>query len=293
MEICVSTYSFSQLIDKGELNQLGTIKASKDLGFNAVEVCDINPHDNSSKREYAAKIKEEADSLGVKLVNFVFGADLLNGSGDRKGNIDAEMSYLKEMVDIAEILGVNHLRHDVLYKLGEFRSFDTALPIIASRVREISEYAKSKGIRTSVENHGLICQSPDRMERLFKAVDCDNFGTICDMGNFLCCDCDIIQAVSTVAPFATFVHAKDMYLKSGNCIDAPGEGFFNTRGMNYLQGVVIGHGIVPVTQCLKILKNAGYDGYVTIEYEGFMNCLDGIRIGKSNLEKYIANANLK
>ncbi len=284
MKVCVTSYSFNKLMKKGEITQLGTIKAAKELGFDGIEFSGITPHDESTPKEYAKKLREEADKHEIPIVSFVCGADLINGRDGR--SVEEEISYVKEMVDIAAILGVKTMRHDVLYSLGQYKSFDALLPTLAKRVSEIAEYAKTKGVKTCVENHGFICQDPDRCERLFNAVESDNFGLLCDMGNFLCADADPAKSVSTVAPYAVFVHAKDFYVKPGNT-DNPGEGFFTSRGGNYLKGTIVGHGNVPVKQCLSILKKAGYDGFVSLEFEGMEENMEALRIGLANLRRFI------
>jgi sugar phosphate isomerase/epimerase len=100
------------------------------------------------------------------------------------------------------------------------------------------------------------------------------------MGNFLCVDEDPIHAVSRVAPYAFHVHAKDFRYNSLN------KGIM-TRGANYISGTVIGEGVVPVRQCLAILKKAGYDGFCSIEYEGSEDCIAGIAKGIENLKSFI------
>lgn len=283
MKISVSSYSFARWMK--DKNQLETIKLAKELGFEAIEFSEILPHDGSSLEEYAEKLRKECEKYGVTICNLVFPADFVNGcDGDRK----KEIERVKKMVDVAAILGVKSIRHDATS--GEnCNSFDAVLPVIADACRSVTEYAQQKGIRTMVENHGYFCQDSLRVEQLYNAVDHPNFGLLCDMGNFLCVDEDPVTAVSRVAPYAIHVHAKDFFVKSGNEPN-PGEGFFGTRGGNYLKGAIIGQGTVPVLQCLKILKRAKYDGYVGIEYEGFEDNIDGVRIGLDNLKRYIAMA---
>lgn len=288
MTPCISTYSFQQLISKGELTQIGSLAKAKELGFSAVEIASLNNGDKPVL-EYAKELRDEADRLGITIVNLVFGADFLNGTSDRGFDIEEEMAFARQMIDAADVLGVKIIRHDALWSLGNCRTFEEALPTVAERIREISLYAKGKGIRTTVENHGRICQDPERMVELVRAVGCDNFGVLCDIGNFLCNDCEPARSVALVAPLTFFAHVKDFYFKSGNTLDAPGRGYFKTRSGNYLKGAIVGHGAVPVTQCLKTLKDYGYDGYVTIEFEGSEDCILGIQIGKENLERYIAN----
>ena len=87
-------------------------------------------------------------------------------------------------------------------------------------------------------------------------------------------------------PYIRHVHAKDFHIKSGMGFN-PGDGFFKSRGGNYLRGSIIGHGDIPVYQCLALLKDKGYNGPVSVEFEGIENCLKGIEIGHKNLTKMI------
>ena len=45
--------------------------------------------------------------------------------------------------------------------------------------------------------------------------------------------------------------------------------------------------MVPVAQDIKVLKAAGYDGYVTVEFEGMEKTLQAIEIGIANLKRFI------
>jgi sugar phosphate isomerase/epimerase len=103
-------------------------------------------------------------------------------------------------------------------------------------------------------------------------------------GNFLCVDEDPITAVSRVAPYAFHAHVKDFrYVKEGECC-----GSILTRGANRIVGTVTGEGVVPVKQCLAILKRAGYDGYVSVEYEGIEDCIAGLTRAVANVKSFIA-----
>ena len=214
--------------------------------------------------------------------SYAVGANLYHDTPE--ANAEA-VAKLKEHVDIAAILGTKIMRHDVCYTLGKSgnsRSFDLMLPTIAANTRKVTEYAESKGVVTCTENHGFIAQDSDRVERLFNAVAHNNYGLLVDVGNFVCAGEDPAMAVCRVAPYAVHVHAKDMILK-----DEPTEGFFMTRDARYCCGAVFGEGVVPVKRCFAILKNAGYDGWVALEYEGKEDCISGITRGYSNLKKLV------
>lgn len=281
MKYAVSTYSFSALMNSKKMTQLDCIPKAKEMGFDGVELVDIENFANGDLLGYAKKLADEARKNDIELSNFAFSADF-----SVKSEFKTQVQRVKNMVDATEVLGVKTIRHDVLHGLGDYRSFGEALPAISDACRQITEYAEPKGIRTMVENHGFICQDSIRMEQLFNAVNHKNFSLLVDIGNFLCADDDPILAVSRVAPYAAYVHVKDFLLKPGSGAD-PGDGFFKTRGSNYLRGTIVGHGAVPVKQCLDILTNSGYNGYVTVEYEGMEPTLDGIAIGLKNIKNYL------
>ena len=62
-----------------------------------------------------------------------------------------------------------------------------------------------------------------------------------------------------------------------------------SRAGNYLRGAIIGHGDACAAQSIGILKRSGYDGYVTVEFEGLEDKLVGIELGLANLRRFIAD----
>ena len=256
------------------------------MGFDAIEAVDfVMGCPPEEMPEQAKKIKAEADKHGRAVSSFAISADLLNGQ-DGSGDVAKEIARVKSMVDIAEILGAPRMRHDItMGQKGSPRSYAALVPQLAESVREITEYAAGKGIVTMTENHGFFSQDSERVELLYNTVNHPNFGLLCDIGNFTCADENPATAVARVAPYTRYVHAKDFIIKS-YYDDNPGEGAFQTRAGNYLRGTVIGQGNVPVKQCLHILKAAGYDDTIAIEFEGMEPALTAIRIGLANLKRY-------
>jgi inosose dehydratase len=46
---------------------------------------------------------------------------------------------------------------------------------------------------------------------------------------------------------------------------------------NYLRGAIFGHGDIDVRMILKTIKQSGYEGYISLEFEGLEDCLPGSR----------------
>ena len=285
MKISVSSYSFSQLLNSGENTQLTLIALAKEMGFDAIEFTDLCPPEGASEEEYARQIKAESERVGLPVSSYTIGADFLKAE-----NLDGEIARVCKKVDIASILGVKVMRHDATTGFNEedrhYKGFDEALPVLIKGCKAVTDYAKQYGICTCVENHGFFSQESLRVEKLVTGVADKNFGLLIDIGNFACADDPSPVAVGRLAPYTKYVHVKDFHIKSGNGIN-PGRGFFRSRGGNYLRGAIIGHGDIPVMQCLSILKNSGYDGYVSIEFEGMEKAIDGISTGLENLRNML------
>ncbi len=291
MKFAVSSYSLSSLVGKGEKTEKELIAVAKELGFDGIEFAEIHTPDDMEKLDYAKALKAECDIQGIELVQYSVGADFIYGSD---GDLEKEIERLKKEVDVACALGAKGMRHDATggYRDEDkkYNGFEQALPRITSGYRAVTEYAEEKGIRTMIENHGYFCQDSDRVERIITGVNHKNFGVLIDMGNFLCADENPVTAASRLAPFVSYVHAKDFHIKSGSEF-APCDGFFKSRGGNYLRGAVLGHGNVPVFQVLSIMKDSGYDGYITLEFEGHEDALTACKWGLNNLKAMCASLN--
>ncbi len=287
MKISVSSYSFNQYIKAGKMTQLDCVKKAAEMGFDGIEFTNLSPVENSTLEDrllYAAQIRDEAKKYGIEIIAYAIGANLYQPTEEEN---EAEVERVKGELDVAAVLGVKILRHDVCYSEkhdGVVASFERMLPTIAKNAKSITEYAKTLGIRTCSENHGYIAQDSDRVEKLFNAVASDNYGILVDVGNFACADEDSAVAVSRLANYALHVHAKDFVKKPYGASEDEG---ITTRACNKIIACAVGDGDIPVKQCIAILKRAGYDGYVSIEFEGKEDCITAIARGKQRLESYI------
>lgn len=286
MKFSVSTYSFSQLTSKGEKTEKELIALAKEMEFDGIEFAEIHPPKGVSKENYAKELRDECEKVGITAVNYTIGAEFLYPRG---GSVDSEVERLRKELDIAKILGVSGMRHDATggwkNENRMQRGYNEALPYLVEGCKKVTEYGKTLGIRTMVENHGYFCQDSERVEKLINGVADENFGVLFDMGNFLCADEDPIFAVGRLAPYVFHVHAKDFHLKSGDSI-APTNGFFPSRAGNFLRGAIVGHGCVPVLQCMSTLIKSGYNGFISIEFEGIEDAKTGVEWGLNTLVRY-------
>ena len=281
MQVVLSTYSLSAWMRETGKTQFDCLQKAKDLGFAGVELVDICPPGGESLTDYATRLRREADRLGLFFANLAIGANFLQENDEA---MDREIERLCGLVDAAVILGAPRMRHDMLYVMPEGMTFEGIFDRLVDGCRRVTTYAATRGVVTMIENHGYVCQHSERMLKLYHAVDHPNFGLLTDIGNFMCVDQDPAEAVAQVAPLARYVHAKDFLYRRKEDAD-PGDGWFGTANGNRLRGTVVGHGIVPVPTCFGLLKAAGYDGPITLEFEGLERTDDAMLLGKANIER--------
>lgn len=289
MKTGVSSYSFSKLTQSGKMDLFGIIEKTAEMGFDAIEFSNLPVEDHKERLELAKKIKRRCADAGLELVNFAVPADMLKGSG---GDLEKEVTKIKQEVLVAQALGVDKMRHDATFgfECGDSgsRSFDYYLERIAQGCREITFFAKELGIKTMVENHGRYAQDSERIEALVNEVDSDNFGVLLDVGNFMCVDEDPVLATARLISYAFHIHFKDFHVKDGSMFN-PGPGWFYSRYGTYLRGSIIGHGDLPLSQCMNIIKQYNYDGTLSIEFEGLEEPLFAIETGLKNLKRLISS----
>ena len=135
--IACSTYSFNQLISKGEISQLESLQLAKEMGFDAIEIVGLIHDESIAERDYVYQLKEELERLNFPIASFTFHANLLHEDAEQT---HLEIKRIKKMIDYAEILGAKRIRHDVAWGQSK-KSFDIVLPDLALACRTITEYA--------------------------------------------------------------------------------------------------------------------------------------------------------
>lgn len=285
MKTGVSLYSLSRAIKANEMTVTQAIEWTADKGAEHVEIVPCG-FSLAEDRKLLDAIVATTARLGMAISSYTIGANFVRGTD---AEFRAEIERVKKEVDIAAALGVKRMRHDVAYRPPEeatLANFEKDLPFIVEACREVADRAAKHGIVTSIENHGYHVQHFDRVQRVIDQVNRENFKTTLDIGNFVVVDLNPLAGVRKNAPLASMVHVKDFYLRDAKA--DPGKGWGKTLGGNYFRGAIVGHGDIDIKAALKLLKDVGYDGYLSLEFEGMEDCRAGVEIGLENLKRFVA-----
>lgn len=283
MKVGLSTYSLQQALDRKELTVPDAIRWIADQGGEHVEIVPMG-FSLIDNPELIDEIKAVAKEVRIDISNYAIGANF--AVQEDAEALEQEIQNVMRHVDVAAALGVKLMRHDVAFRPapeGTVAQFEIDLPVLVKACQRIADYAADFGITTSVENHGYYVQSSERIQRLLHETARSNFKTTLDVGNFLCVDEDPVSAVKNNIPYASIVHAKDFYWRPS--YRNPGEGWFQTSHGNYLRGAIVGHGDIDMPEVFRVLKKSGYDGYISVEFEGMEDCKTASRIAMDNVRR--------
>jgi len=247
-KISLAQWSLHRTIrDAKQMDHLDFAKVAREqFGIDAVEYVNQFFKDKAKDESYLADMKQRAADHGVtSLLIMIDGEGALGApqEGDRIKTVENH----KKWVDAAKFLGC----HSIRVNAGSTGSFEEQQKLAADGLRRLSEYAGGAGLNVLVENHGGLSSNGEWLAGVMKLVNMDNCGTLPDFGNFMISrgdnpvEYDKYKGVTELMPFAKAVSAKTYdFDESGN------ESTIDYRRM------------------MQIVLDAGYNGYVGIEYEG-------------------------
>lgn len=291
MELCVSTYSLLRWRTKENKKIEHCIDWLASIGLTAIEFSGLGENFDGDPIRRARALRKRCEKNGMKVASYCVPGELLVDAKQQRKVIN----QIKQQIDVAAELGAPSMRHDVTRgpKDGQRMTLNQVLKEIVPAVRELAEYGQEKGVKTTLENHGFYLQTADRVEKLIQKVDHPNYGLTIDLGNFLCLDQDAVAATRQLAKYVVMAHAKDFYVRPKRNLppNAPAvgdmpevnTGWFATPKSIALRGAIVGQGTLDLPAQIKILKQAKYDGFLSLEFEGIEDPRDAVRLGLAYL----------
>jgi sugar phosphate isomerase/epimerase len=242
--------------------------------------------------DYIAQMKKRCDDLGIKsLLIMCDGVGQIGDPNNAKRTTTVEGHYA--WLDAAKQLGCHSIR--VNSGSNARLPADEQAKLCADGLRRLSERAKPMGLNVIVENHGGLSSHGDWLAGVLKSVGMDNCGSLPDFGNF--------HVVKNHGNDEQFEKEKAVFANvEGLVVDELGLGFDRYQGVKLLMPFAKGvsaksHNFndkgeetrTDFRKMMKIVKEAGYMGYLGVEYEGSeLSEIDGIKATKALLEKVIA-----
>jgi len=261
-DISLAEWSLNKSLFGGKLSNLDfPLKAKNDYGINAVEYVNQFFMDKAQDMNYLKDLKTRTDDNGITNVLIMIDREgQLANTDDNERKKAVENHY--KWVDAAKYLGCHSIRVNAAGNGCREDVQKTAVDGLGM----LSEYGKQAGINIIVENHGGFSSDGKWLSEVIKQVESPYCGTLPDFGNFRLREnvtYDRYAGVKDLMPYAKGVSAKSHeFDKNGNEVHT------------------------DYGKMLQIVKDAGYKGYIGIEYEGSnLGEDEGIMATKQLLEK--------
>ncbi|MCG9972694.1 sugar phosphate isomerase/epimerase family protein [Christiangramia crocea] len=260
-KISLAQWSLNKQIFAGDLDPMDFAEKASSMGFDGIEyVSGFYAERIKSADDPQAELKIVLDSLKAKSEEFGVKNVLIMVDGE--GDLATTDSIVrnkavenhKKWVDAANFLGCHSIRVN-LFGAEDPEKWKNAA---ADALSKLSEYAAGKNVNVLVENHGYLSSNADLLVEVMELVDMKNCGTLPDFGNFCLkredgerweAECieeyPKYEGVEKMMPYAKAVSAKSYS--------------FNEQGEEE---------VIDYKRMLQIVKDAGYTGYIGIEFEG-------------------------
>jgi sugar phosphate isomerase/epimerase len=246
--ISLAEWSYHRALQAGKMTHLEFItRAREEHGLEAVEYVNVFFFDRARDRGYLREMSSRADFAGVRSLLIMCDDEGDLGDPDPARRGDAVENH-HQWLDAAAALGCHSIR--VNARSSPELSLEEQQKHAVDGLRRLSELADRYGLNVLVENHGGSSSNGAWLSSVMKGVGHPRIGTLPDFGNFRIREApeewyDRYRGVSELMPFARAVSAKS------HDFDDRGE---ETR--------------TDYRKMMKIVLDAGYRGFLGIEYEG-------------------------
>ena len=249
-DISLAQWSLHREFQSGRSTTKQFAELSKnEFGIDAIEYVNqfyMDDYSDALINELALR----SDDLGVTNVLIMVDKEGNLGASDEKERVQSVENH-KRWAEMAHRLGCHSLRVNA-YGDG---SYDDQIDQAADGLNRLSEVCKPLGLSVCVENHGDLSSNGEWLASVMKRAANPNVGTLPDFGNFITNyetreEFDKYRGVELLMPYAKGVSAKAFN--------------FDEKGLEP---------DIDFVRMFTFVKEAGYTGYVGIEYEGENNGL--------------------
>lgn len=247
------------------------LQYAKATGFDSVELNVGDVWDEKScpccAQSGAEELRNTLKSMGLECSAFDAGNDFIVLD---PAEVKAQVDRMRTVCELAQIVGTNVIRTEGGRPKDEVPE-ERWVEAMAGCLKRCAEWAEGMGIQFAVDNHGYVTNEWPVQLELFEAVGSKCVGANFDTMNYRWFGHGLEklhEIYEAIAPHVMHTHMKD--------------GFDSRESY---KGAALGEGEIDLKWAVKCLKQAGYQGVYTAEYEGpedtaigYKKCLDWMKV---------------
>jgi sugar phosphate isomerase/epimerase len=249
----------------GQMDLAGFVDFVAGQDAEGVELLDYFWKDKASE---LPRVKKQIADAGLELAVYSVGNDFFQPD---RAVWEKQLADMKTGIDTANALEVGLMR---VFSGNRKEGYELAdgMDWIIDGLAQSAEYAAAHGVVLALENHGLMAGRSDQVRHMIETVNSPSLRANLDTGNFLLVGQNPTDAARDLADVVSLVHLKDFAVAPEGQTSHVYKGL---DGVGYT-GTVVSEGQVDLAEIISILGKAGYDGWLSLEYEGG---LDPLTIG--------------
>ncbi len=278
-KISLAQWSLHMRYQAPDGNPYNFARDAKELGFDAVEYVTQFYEDDVKELGIDAVVdslinEQKKHGVSTVLVMVDHEGDLADPNLEKR-NLAVENH--KKWVDAVDKMGGHAIR---------VNTFGTNAPeiwidVVQDGLRKLSQYAATKGINVLAENHGWLSSDAPLVMQAIKGVDMPNCGTLPDFGNWCVKRENEERWGKCVEEFPDYYKGLAMMMPAAMAVSAKAYEFDEDGNETK----------IDFYKMLQIVKDAGYEGYIGVEYESeTLSEPDGIVATKNLINKAYAKA---
>jgi sugar phosphate isomerase/epimerase len=272
-KLSLAQWSLHRYVEEDKKSPFHFASQAKEMGFEGLEyVSQLYEHE-INKLGFdvvidSLKILSEKESIQNVLIMVDDEGDLADPDENKRNQA---VENHKKWVDAASKLGCHSIR------VNTFGTNDPQIwkSTVVDGLRKLSEYAATKNINVLCENHGWLSSNPVELMKAINEVNMENCGTLPDFGNWCVRRADADEKWGDCAEvYPDKYEGTKMMMPSAMAVSAKSYNFDKEGNET----------TIDFLKMMQIVKDAGYTGFVGVEYEGdVLNESKGIKATKDLL----------
>jgi sugar phosphate isomerase/epimerase len=276
MKTSLAMWSFHREIGSGRMDTAKFIAEAKRLGYESVDLLAAWV----SSADQVKQAKRLAADQGLNVCCY----SVSNNFAMSGAELNAQVDMVRKGIEIGVELGAKIVRV-FSANAREGLTFDQAFVTIVDGFKRVVPDARAAGVTLALENHGTLACTSERVKKIIREVGSPNLKSTFDIGNFLIADEDPLDAAKNLAGEVAHAHVKDH--RWTGVTGEPPQVFVSIKGRKLLPEIV-GDGQIDFVKVFKILKKAGFNGHLSLEYEGNDPEPEGVYTSTHNLFRLAA-----
>lgn len=218
-----------------------------------------------------ANRRRELDAAGFEVCGL---ASSVRFDEPERSARELQIATGRAYVDLAVELGAEFVRvfGDVLPPDNTDGRRDAAIAYVADGINALSEYAELAGIEILLETHGDFLDSHVVRQTMLQ-VDCPAAGVLWDTHHPWYFSGEAVRdTFAALGPWLRHTHWKDSIPSKPHTVDeatraAAEEAHKLMSGHRHANYVLFGEGEFPALDCMRCLRESGYEGWFCYEWE--------------------------